>query len=77
MQPRTDGGVYLAGKIWSFRSLASDDLDVAYELLSDIPRCDTKKEILEQIKKARGILNIMEYKIKQRGNTYTLGVDNE
>lgn len=77
MQPRTDGGVYLAGKNWSFISKASDDLDAAYELLSDIPRCDTKKEILEQIRKARGILNIMEYNVKQPGNAYTNGEDRE
>ena len=75
MQPRTEGGVYLAGKIWSFISDASDDLDYAYNMLSDIPRCDTKKEILEQIRKVRRALKIMEYRLSQRGNAYTNGED--
>ena len=65
-------GCSLTGDIWSFRSEASDDLDKVYEMLSDIPRCDTKKEMLTLIKRSYGMLNIMEHRIKEKDNDYTL-----
>ena len=71
MQPIVDGCA-LAGKIWNFRSKASDDLDKVYEMLSDIPRCDTKKEMISLIRRSYAILNEMERKTKEAGNDYTL-----
>ena len=71
MQPIIEG-CCLAGKIWNFRSEASDDLDKVYEMLSDVPRCDTKKEMLSLIRRSYARLNEMERRIKEAGNDYTL-----
>ena len=72
MQPRTEGGVYCAGKMWSFRSRASDDLDGIYEIISDIPRCDTISEIYRQIDMAVMKLYQMREDIKALGPDYLL-----
>ena len=71
MQPIIEG-CCLAGKIWSFKSEASDDLDKVYEMLSDVPRCDTKKEMLSLIRRSYAKLNEMERRIREAGNDYTL-----
>ena len=71
MQPIIEGCA-LAGKMWSFRSEASDDLDRVYEMLSDIPRCDTKKEIILLISLAMNELNMMKGRIKTAGTDYLL-----
>ena len=71
MQPQSESGVYYAGKIWSFRSQASDDLDRIYEMISDIPRCDTKKEMIDLIRKASLALDCFKRKVQEAGNIYT------
>ena len=71
MQPIIDGCA-LAGKMWNFRSEASDDLDRVYEMLSDIPRCDTKTEIIILIRRAINNLDGMQRRIKTAGTDYTL-----
>ena len=71
MQPIIEGCA-LAGKIWNFRSEASDDLDKIYEMLSDIPRCDTKAEILHLIRCATSKLDMMKARIKTAGTDYLL-----
>ena len=73
MQPRTEGGVYYTGKMWSFRSQASDDLDRIYEMISDIPRCDTKKEMIDLIRKSISALDCFKRKVQEAGNDYTTG----
>ena len=72
MQPRMEGGCYVAGKMWSFRSEASDDLDRIYEMLSDIPRCDTKSEIILLIRRSINELDGMQRKVKMAGTDYLL-----
>ena len=72
MQPELFGGCYRAGDMWSFRSEASDDLDRIYEMLSDIPRCDTEKEILSLIKYAIEGLYYMQHRIERMGSDYLL-----
>ena len=72
MQPKMEGGCFCAGRMWSFRSEASDDLDRIYEMLSDIPRCDTKTEIIIQIRRAINDLDEMQRRIKQAGTDYLL-----
>lgn len=71
MQPMFNGCT-IAGRMWSFRSEASDDLNSIYDMLSDIPRCDTKKEILSLIKRSYAKLNEMECRIKEAGTDYLL-----
>ena len=71
MQPIIDGCA-IAGKMWSFRSEASDDLDRIYEMLSDIPRCDTKTEIILLIRRAIANLDDMQRKVKMTGTDYLL-----
>lgn len=71
MQPIINGCAR-AGKMWSFRSEASDDLDRIYEMLSDIPRCDTKTEIIILIRRAASKLDMMKSRIMEKGNDYTL-----
>lgn len=71
MQPLVEGCAF-AGKIWNFRSEASDDLDRIYGMLSDIPRCDTKTEIIILIRRAINDLDDMQRKVKKAGNDYTL-----
>lgn len=71
MQPIIEGCA-LAGKMWSFRSEASVDLDRVYGMLSDIPRCDTKAEILHLIRCAVSDLYEMQRKVKKAGTDYLL-----
>ena len=71
MQPIVDGCA-CAGKMWSFRSEAADDLDVIYDMLSDIPRCDTKAEILHLIRCAASKLDMMKARVKVAGTDYLL-----
>lgn len=71
MQPVIEGCA-LAGKMWSFRSEASDDLDRIYEMLSDIPRCDTKKEIVGLIRRSISSLEMMKSKVNAAGTDYLL-----
>ena len=71
MQPIVEGCA-LAGKMWSFRSEASDDLDRVYEMLSDIPRCDTKTEIIILIRRAIADLDGMQRRVKTAGTDYLL-----
>lgn len=72
MQPRMEGGCYRAGNMWSFRSEASDDLHRIYEMISDIPRCDTKKEIIDLIRRSVSALEMMKSKVKAAGTDYLL-----
>lgn len=72
MQPLCEGDVYLVGKIWSYRSQASDDLNRIYEMISDIPRCDTKKEMVYLIRRASSALDCFKHKVQETGNDYTL-----
>ena len=72
MQPEMSGGCYIAGKMWSFRSEASDDLGRIYDMLSDIPRCDTKKEIIDLIRRSVSALEMMKSKVKAAGTDYLL-----
>ena len=71
MQPIVDGCA-LAGKMWSFRSEASDDLDRVYGMLSDIPRCDTKTEIIILIRRAISDLDEMQRRVKRAGTDYLI-----
>ena len=71
MQPIIEGCA-LAGKIWNFRSEASDDLDRVYGMLSDIPRCDTKTEIIVLIRRAISDLDEMQRRVKKAGTDYLL-----
>lgn len=71
MQPIIDGCA-LAGKMWSFRSEASDDLDRVYGMLSDIPRCDTKTEIIILIRRSINELDEMQRRVKRAGTDYLL-----
>ena len=71
MQPIVDGCAR-AGKMWSFRSEASDDLDRVYGMLSDIPRCDTKTEIIILIRRAISDLDEMQRRVKRAGTDYLL-----
>ena len=71
MQPEING-CSIAGKIWSFRSFAQCDLDLIWDTLAKLPRCDSKAELIYQIKTARNILIDMERNIKQPGTDYTL-----
>ena len=71
MQPIIDGCA-IAGKMWSFRSEASNDLDRIYEMISDIPRCDTKKEIVDLIRRSVSSLEMMKSKVKAAGTDYLL-----
>lgn len=71
MQPIIDGCA-IAGKMWSFRSEASDDLDRIYGMLSDIPRCDTKTEIIILIRRAIADLDGMQRRVKAVGTDYLL-----
>lgn len=72
MQPETERGVYLAGKMWSFLSAANDDLNIIYDIISDIPRCDTIKEINRQIDMSIFKLKLMKENIKALGPDYLL-----
>ena len=72
MQPKMEGGCYRAGDMWSFRSQASDDLYRIYEMVSDIPRCDTIEEIYRQIDMAIYSLKRMKEDIKALGPDYLL-----
>ena len=71
MQPIVEGCA-LAGKMWSFRSEASNDLDRIYEMISDIPRCDTKTEIIILIRRAIADLDGMQRRVKAAGTDYLL-----
>ena len=71
MQPIIEGYA-LAGKMWSFRSEASNDLDRIYEMISDIPRCDTKKEIVDLIRRSVSALDMMKSKVTAAGTDYLL-----
>ena len=71
MQPVINGCT-IAGRIWSFRSEASDDLNQIYEMLSDIPRCDTKKEIISLIRRSISGLDGMKRRIEEAGTDYLL-----
>lgn len=71
MQPIIDGYV-IVGKMWSFRSKASDDLGYICGILSDIPRCDTKKEIVTLIRRAINGLDDMKRRIGDVGTDYLL-----
>lgn len=71
MQPIIEGCAR-AGDMWSFRSEASDDLNSIYEMLSDIPRCDTKEEILTMISHAIIGLAYMQRRIEKAGTDYLL-----
>lgn len=71
MQPVINGCT-IAGRMWSFRSEASDDLNRIYEMLSDIPRCDTKKEIISLIRRSINGLDGMKRRIEQAGTDYLL-----
>ena len=72
MQPKMEGECYVVGKIWSYRSEASDDLDIVYNMLSDIPRCDTKAEMLHLIRCVTSKLDMMKARIKTAGTDYLL-----
>lgn len=71
MQPMFNGCA-VAGRMWSFRSEASDDLNRIYDMLSDIPRCDTKKEIVTLIRCAINELDGMKSRIAEAGTDYLL-----
>ena len=71
MQPVINGCT-IAGRMWSFRSEASDDLNRIYDMLSDIPRCDTKKEIVTLIRRAINDLDGMKRRIEKAGTGYLL-----
>ena len=71
MQP-VFNGCTIAGRMWSFRSEASDDLNQIYEMLSDIPRCDTKKEIISLIRRSINGLDGMKRRIEEAGTDYLL-----
>ena len=70
-------GSFRAGDMWSFRSEAADDLDKVYKMLSDIPKCDTKKEMISLIRRSYAILNEMERRVKEKGTIYMLGDDDD
>ena len=72
MQPKMEGGCFRTGNMWSFRSEASDDLDRIYEMLSDIPRCDTKTEIIILIRRAISELDTMQRRVKRAGTDYLI-----
>ena len=72
MQPEMPGGCYRAGRMWSFTSEANDDLNRIYEMISDIPRCDTKAEIIGLIRRSTSALDVMKTKIKAAGTDYLL-----
>ena len=72
MQPKMEGGCFRAGNMWSFRSEAADDLDRIYEMLSDIPRCDTKTEIIILIRRAISELDTMQRRVKRAGTDYLI-----
>lgn len=71
MQPET-AGYSIAGKMWSFRSFAQCDLDLIWDTLAKLPRCDTKSEIVTQIVFAEQILADMKKRVKEPGTAYTL-----
>lgn len=71
MQPMFNGCA-VAGRMWSFRSEASEDLNRIYDMLSDIPRCDTKKEIVTLIRRAINELDGMKHRIGEAGTGYLL-----
>jgi len=63
---------FVTGKIWSFRSKASDDLDEVIGELSLLPMCDTKKEMVQILRCARSKIEVMMSEIKKAGTDYTL-----
>ena len=65
-------GAYCAGDMWSFRSEAQEDLTRIYDMVSDIPRCDTKKEIVDLIRRSVSALEMMKSKVKAAGTDYLL-----
>ena len=67
MQPDMSGECYIVGKMWSYRSKASEDLDRIYNMLYDIPRCDTKKEIIDLIRRSISALDVMKSKVSAAG----------
>ena len=71
MQPKVNGS-YFAGDMWSFRSEAQEDLTRIYDMISDIPRCDTKKEIIDLIRRSVSALEMMKSKVKAAGTDYLL-----
>lgn len=72
MQPRTEGGVYFAGAAWSFRSKANIQLSIIYDILSDIPRCDTKTEVISLIRCASSELDHFKREVLKPGKAYLL-----
>ena len=60
------------GKMWSYRSEASEDLDSIFDMLYYIPRCDTKKEIINLIRRSISALDMMKSKISAAGTGYLL-----
>ena len=72
MQPDMSGECYIVGKMWSYRSEASEDLDRIYDMLYDIPRCGTKKEIISLIRRSISALDTMKSKISAAGTGYLL-----
>jgi len=65
-------GSFRAGDMWSFRSKASEDLDELFEKLNLLPRCDTKKELIQILRCARSKIEVMMSEIKKAGTDYTL-----
>ena len=72
MRPVSEGGVYFAGKVWNFRNKANDDLTEIYNMLSDIPRCDCKMEIITLIRKASSALDCFKREVLKPGKAYLL-----
>ena len=68
-------GSFRAGDMWSFRSKASEDLNDVMWLLNRMTCCDTKKELLDCVRKAVSKLDSMKRRIAEKGTEYLLGDD--
>ena len=67
-------GSFVAGKMWSFRSAADEDLDEVIGELNLLPMCDTKKEMVQILRCARSKIEVMMTNVKKAGTDYTLEV---
>ena len=67
-------GSFVAGKMWSFRSKADEDLDEVIGELNLLPMCDTKKEMVQILRCARSKIEVMMTNVKKAGTDYTLEV---
>ena len=60
------------GDMWSFLSAADEDLNDLIGELNQIPLCNTKKEIIDTLRRSRSKIETMMTNVKKAGTDYML-----